>query len=457
MNCLVGRLAIPLALAVTLAQPSTGMTQGTRADYARADRLFASTQNKVFKAVVHPHWSANCHYFWYRNDLAGGATEYVVVDAVMGSRGPAFDHAKMAGALAKLTGRPQNADRLPIERLQIADDGATRLLVEGKTYRLDTTDGSLKAADPIAPDLIRAVGQMMRRGNPRRQDSPRGGSSPDGKWAVAVKGHDLRLKQRDSGLDIGITADSTDRDSYEPGVYWSPDSTHFVAIRHAKGDDRRVNLIESSPKDEIQPKLHSYDYLKPGDKIPIRKPHLFSVASGKEILLKDDLFTNPWAVDDIRWRADSSRFTFLYNQRGHQILRVVSVDTKGEAKALVNETSATFIDYSNKTFTHFINKSNDMIWMSERSGWNHLYRIDVLTGKVEHPITEGAWVVLGVDRVDDEKKQIWFRAGGIYPRQDPYYVHYARVNFDGTGLTLLTEGDGTHQIDYSPDGKFPRA
>jgi dipeptidyl-peptidase-4 len=135
-------------------------------------------------------------------------------------------------------------------------------------------------------------------------------------------------------------------------------------------------------------------------------------------------------------------------------LRVVSVDTKGEASTVVEETSSTFIDYSNKTFAHPIETSNHLIWMSERSGWNHLTMIDVLTGKVEHPITRGDWLVLGVERVDPDKKQIWFRAGGIHPGQDPYHVHFARVNFDGTGLTVLTEGDGTHQVAYSPDGRF---
>ena len=59
-----------------------------------------------------------------------------------------------------------------------------------------------------------------------------------------------------------------------------------------------------------------------------------------------------------------------------------------------------------------------------------------------------------VDRVDTAKRQIWFQAGGIYPEQDPYYVHYCRINFDGTGLVKLTDGDGTHSIEYSPDREF---
>jgi dipeptidyl-peptidase-4 len=444
---------ILLSLACIVGGSMTARSQGTKADYERAAQLSQRTRNKVTRTAVRPHWSADGNLFWYKNDLPDGATEFVVVDAAKGVRRPAFDHGKMAGLLSKVTGKPQKADRLPIERLQIENDGTIRLLADGKTFRYDEKVGDLKPSDPLAPDVLCAVGQAIRSGNRRRQQPPRR-VSPDGKWDVHFEENQLRLKELPSGKVTALDVEILGREFYEPDIYWSPDSSHFVAIHHTKGDDRKVYLIESSPRSELQPKLDSYDYLKPGDKIPIRKPHLFSVATRKKIPIKDNLFANPWDINDVRWLPDSSRFTFLYNQRGHQVLRVVSVDTKGEASTVVEETSSTFIDYSNKTFAHPIETSNHLIWMSERSGWNHLTMIDVLTGKVEHPITRGDWLVLGVERVDPDKKQIWFRAGGIHPGQDPYHVHFARVNFDGTGLTVLTEGDGTHQVAYSPDGRF---
>ena len=92
--------------------------------------------------------------------------------------------------------------------------------------------------------------------------------------------------------------------------------------------------------------------------------------------------------------------------------------------------------------------------MSERDGWNHLYLYDANTGRVKNQITRGEWVVRNVDNVDEEKRQIWFRAGGIRPGQDPYYVQSCRVNFDGSDLTVLTEGDGTHAVEFSPDRQF---
>ena len=92
--------------------------------------------------------------------------------------------------------------------------------------------------------------------------------------------------------------------------------------------------------------------------------------------------------------------------------------------------------------------------MSERDGWNHLYLFDGVTGAVKNQITRGEWVVRGVSRVDEEKRQIWFSGSGMYPGQDPYFVYYYRINFDGTGLTRLTEAEANHAASFSEDGAF---
>jgi len=250
---------------------------------------------------------------------------------------------------------------------------------------------------------------------------------------------------------VGMEFEAKDPEKAAPEIYWSPDSKYFVAIRTRPGTERMVYLVESSPKDQLQPKLEFYPYAKPGDEIPISKPHLFQ-ANGHEIQLDDSLYQNPWSISDVRWDKDSSRFTFLFNQRGHQVLRVLAIDSEsGKIKPIIEEKSKTFVDYSGKFFSEYLDDSHEIIWMSERDGWNHLYLYDAKTAGVKNQITRGEWVVRGVEKVDAEKRQIWFRAGGIRPEQDPYFIHYCRVNFDGSGLVILTEGNGTHSIKYSPD------
>jgi dipeptidyl aminopeptidase/acylaminoacyl peptidase len=427
--------------------------QGTKADYDRADALRERTRDKVFKTQVRPHWFAESKRFWYRNDLSGGARAFVLVDAAKGERCPAFDHAKLADALAKASQKPQDADHLPFDSIAVQDDGSIAFEALGKTWRYDPGADRLEEAE--APKPQPEASSPRGRDGRRREGSPRTEDSPDGKRSAILRDHNLVLRDKDSSAVAPLSFDGSAGDSYEARVFWSPDAKRLVALRTAKGDDRRVQLIESSPRDQLQPKLDSYEYLKPGDRVPITKPHLFDVEGRKELSISDALFPNPWSIEDVRWSPDSSRFTFVYNQRGHQVLRIVAVDANtGEATTLVDERSPTFIDYAHKQFAHYLDKTNEILWMSERDGWNHIYLIDAKTGAVKNQVTKGTWLVRAVDRVDDEARQVWFRAGGIHSSQDPYYIHFARVNFDGSGLTMLTEGDGTHQVEFSPDRRY---
>src|SRR5262245_59454783 len=89
----------------------------------------------VYKDRITPHWFASDSRFWYRNDLKGGAREFVLVDAEKGTRAPAFDHTKLAAALSKAAGREYRADRLPFDSISFTDDGkSVRFVVVGKTW-----------------------------------------------------------------------------------------------------------------------------------------------------------------------------------------------------------------------------------------------------------------------------------------------------------------------------------
>lgn len=185
-------------------------------------------------------------------------------------------------------------------------------------------------------------------------------------------------------------------------------------------------------------------------------PRLFDVTSGKEIPIANDLFPNPWSLEFQRWSDDGTRFWLLYNERGHQRMRVLEVMTAtGDVRAAVDESSGTFIHYSSdgKLELKWL-KDDKLLWASERTGWNHLYRYDVASGTLLNAVTSGDWNVRRLEHIDEESGQVWFFAVGLNPGQDPYHEHFCRVNLDGSGFIQLTDGDGTHAIAWSPDKKW---
>jgi dipeptidyl-peptidase-4 len=448
---------IVLLLLVASAAAHSASAQGTAADYDRAEKLSQRFSGKVTHARVEPRWNADDTAFVFRSDTGPGTWEFIRIDSETGQRHPAFDHDALAHALA-LYGKFAR-DRLQLDNVQLeADPTQIQFDAAGSHWKYNSSSEVLEKdgqAKPVSPPNNRPQRPNRRNDAQGRTETRRGADSPDGRWTTSVKNGNVVLKDKSSNTEFPLSSDATADEGYEQGVFWSPDSKHLAAWRTHKAQEHLVYTVESSPKDQLQPKLHTQNYLKPGDQIAVTKPHLFSITDKREIPIQQTLFPNPWSVSQLRWASDSSRFTFLYNQRGHQVMRIIAVDAgSGEAKPLVNEEVKTFIDYTNKVFTRYLPETHEIIWMSERDGWNHLYLYDDTTGAVKNQITTGPWVVRGVDRIDEKARQIYFRAGGIDPEQDPYYIHYCRINFDGSGLVRLTTADGTHRIDYSPSGKY---
>ncbi len=452
-------IAITILLLATSTRPV--VAQGKQADYDRAGKLRQLTRNTVFRKTVKARWGSDGNRFWYKVATGPEAHEFVLVDAAAGSRDAAFDHDAFAKALAKDTGDKVEPDALPVSELDL-EAGCNCVLIRTKsaTWEFDCTSEKFTKLDPDRkpgeknPDARPRPPQGPDRN--RRGNRPEGRKSPNGKWRAFVRDHSLRLDGPDAkGVMLGSRGTQGNRYQHNH-VSWSPDSKKVVALKTRAGEEHTVSFIESAPNDQLQPKLHSHDYLKPGDEIPQSFPHLFHVETQMEIPVDHELFPNPWLQPpQIHWAPDSSRFYFVYNQRGHQLLRVISVNAEsGEATTIVDEASETFVDYAYKQFFRLLHDTSELIWMSERDGWNHLYLYDSIGGEVKNQITQGEWVVRRVERVDTDKRQVWFRASGIYPAQDPYYIHFCRINFDGSGLTILTAGDGTHSIEYSPDKRF---
>lgn len=215
--------------------------QGTRADYERANTLGIWTAGKVYRSRLEPKWDTEGNRLWYRNAQPGGRVEWISVDA--------------AAAVRKAV--PES--EVPAEHRQTAP------------------------ATPTPPQRSTdSVRQVVRRSS----------DSPDGKFSAFVRDNNVWLRSRAESKEFPLSTDGTATDSYSR-ITWAPNSKRLIAVRTKAGGDRRVTLVESSPRDQLQPKTSTYFYLKPGDEIPQPKPHLFDVEARREIPVSDALFPTP--------------------------------------------------------------------------------------------------------------------------------------------------------------------
>ena len=456
----VVRSSMPL-LVLLCAAPAGAQT---RADYERALGLRDRYQDLAMGVADGAAWIGKTSRISYRKSVPGGH-EFVMVDAETQQKRPAFDHERLAAALSKETGEKQTALRLPFNGFTFTDDErAIEMTIEQVRFKCSLADYSCSKTDrPLRPGVLRGVNGPVR--DPESQPEGRPRLSPDGKWEALVENFNLAIRPAGGkGKLTLLSTDGSEGNYYElSSAAWSPDSKRLAVYRIRPGYRRTVHYVESSPEDQLQPKHWTLLYAKPGDALDLEQPAVFQLEPRQQIAVANDLFPNPYSLSRLLWRKDGRALTFEYNQRGHQVYRVIEADAvTGRTRAVISEEPKTFFYYnqassnrgSGKKFRHDVADGREVVWMSERDGWNHLYLYDGASGAVKNQITKGEWAVRGVEKVDEEKRQIWFSATCSRPGQDPYFLHYYRIGFDGSGLTPLTQSDADHELKFSADMKY---
>ncbi len=413
-----------------------------------------------YKGRITPHWFAGNSCFWYRNDLAEDRRQFVLVDAEEGTRREAFDHARLADALSDVAGVQYESEKLPFDDIEFLD-GATsvRFEVNDTTWLCDLSSYTCSKTDVAPSDSEDESGERPGRGRgpwQRRNQSP---ESPDGQWTAFTKDNNVFVRAKDSDDEIQLSVDGAEGHAYGL-LSWAPDSKTLVAFRVEPGDNKEVYLIESSPDGGGRAKLHTRPYALPGDKFAMYELNLFSIENQRQTKPSVDKLELDWQRPELHWSKDGRHFTYEKIDRGHQRFRVIEIDSHtGQARNVIDEKSDTFIwtahtENLRLDRVNWLDDTNEIIYASERDGWRHLYLVDVTKGEVVNQITEGQWVVRGIDLIDEEARQIWFQASGMNADQDPYFIHYYRINFDGSGLVALTEGNGNHSVQFSPDRRY---
>jgi dipeptidyl aminopeptidase/acylaminoacyl peptidase len=459
MNRRVAALLVPAILAGMAFLPQQ-QRQGP--SYSGAETLRTRIEGLVVDAPEPANW-INSTNLWYRKSARGG-NSFVLVNASTLEKKPAFDHAAIAASLSQATGRRYTAVTLPFAAPALAQD------LSGFEFTIDSTRWMCTLADSRCTRPQAAAGGRGGRGGgaggrvggglygdpPVPNPAPR--ASRDGKWEAMIRNYNVfvRALGTPGAQWQPLSTDGSEANAYAiQSLVWSPNSQKLAAYRVTPGFRREVHYVTSSPEDQIQPKNWSRLYNKPGDVLDQARPVIFDIATRRAVEPSNALFPNAYTVSAMQWRSDSRALTFEYNQRGHQVFRVLEVNpASGAVRAIVNEETPTFFEYSAKLYRFDMADGAETIWMSERDGWNHLYLYNGATGQVKNQVTKGEWLVRGVDRVDTLARQVYFRASGMYPGKNPYFIHQYRINLDGTGLVTYTEADANHVVRFSPDGKY---
>lgn len=445
------QVLVPLSI---LFSPLPSYAQGTRPDYERAARfLTGDLERMVQPAEIRPSWIEGTDKFWYRRP--GPDSEFLLVDSAKNTSGPAFDQTKLAEELSKSMGRQIRTNHLPFNSFEFVDkEQSIRFAAEGQRWTCNlSTYNCTKEKLPPSTEQI----------------------SPDGNWSAFVDHYNLYLRNLSTGTVAQLTTDgekswdyatplpSSDllvregtEDVKQPAaVFWSPDSSKLVTYRIDSRNAGRFTTLQFVPPDQLRPKAFTYVYPLPGEVMPVAQPIIFDVHT----LKRTEMQTAPLEIyfqggPGFSWYKDSKRVHYQFRSRGDKRFEFREVDAEtGKQRTVIEEEAKSYID-PGETRVELVNDGAELLLTSERDGWNHIYLYDGKTGTLKNQITRGPWAVRNIVHADENNRQVYFLAGGREKDEDPYLTHLYRVNFDGTGLQLLTPENANHTASVSPDGKF---
>lgn len=415
--------------------------QGTLDDYKRAKEVY-HTFGKVYNIPQQIVWSEDGESFAYRVKQKDNESALYLVDAKSKNK-KRIDLEEVSKQMSTQLSETVRVNTNFIIGLKPVNSDEIEFTEKKKVWRWNIATAKLS--------VQRELGDSNREGGywGGKWDDSKGEpvASPDKVYLAYIKNNNIYVrKKNDLKSEKQLTFDGSPGFYYSARIDWAGDSQKLSTSKVRKAEVRQLTLLESSPTDQLQPKLQYRDYVKPGDALSQYYPVIVHVETGKVVEVDPTQVDNQFSLSYSTWRPDNNAITFEYNQRGHQQYELIELNANtGVTRSVISETSKTFIDYSGKKYRKDIPKTNEVIWTSERDGWNHLYLFDYNTGKVKNQITKGEWVVRKVIHVDESNRKIIFEGSGKNKNEDPYLVRYYSVGLDGSNLRELTSESANHQ------------
>ncbi|MFM1561804.1 MAG: hypothetical protein ACKJSK_21065, partial [Roseibacillus sp.] len=154
---------------------------------------------KVYKSGIDAHWSADNSHFWYRNELAKGQREFVLVDLKKGIREQAFDHERLAKALVGIGAKGIEAGRLSLDHLKfdlprniaIFRANGHDYSCDLKSYKLTQIEKPKEASNESSPGSNPR--DPAKKSQPKKYRVSRE-ISPDGKWRAYLHEHNVYVR-----------------------------------------------------------------------------------------------------------------------------------------------------------------------------------------------------------------------------------------------------------------------
>ncbi len=288
--------------------------------------------------------------------------------------------------------------------------------------------------------------------------------SPDGAMLGYERDGDMFVYDMAAARETRLTTDARDHvfNGHFDWVYeeefgmaqawnWSPDS-RFIAYWQV--DESREPVVRLTDYEGSHPEWLEIRIPQPGDENGIVKIGVSDVRSGRQIWLEPGE-TEEYYVPRIYWTSRPDTLAMITLNRPQNTMKLYFFDVlTGGRRLVMTETSGGWLDVYDfyagiQDFMTFPEGLAEFFWISDRDGWQHVYRYDY-SGKLLNQVTGGRWSVTRIEGIDPRERMVYYTSTEASPLQRQLYA----VGFDGEEKKRLTTPDGTHSIDMSPNARY---
>ena len=288
--------------------------------------------------------------------------------------------------------------------------------------------------------------------------------SPDGSMVGIVRDGNMFAYDFNTGKETRFTQD-TGKDffnGYYDWVYeeefgkarawnWSPDS-RYIAYWHF--DERKVPVFQMTNFAGLHPEYEQIPIPDPGDPNPSVKIGVIDVHTHKNVWLEPDE-KGDFYIPRIYWTSEPDVIALVTLNRAQNHLKLYFFNVRtGEHRVVMEERNRSWVAIFNfytgvDDMLYFPEKTKEFFWVSDRSGYYHIYRYGY-DGKVLGQVTRGDWDVIKVTGIDPAGQTIYYLSAEASPLEQQLYS----VRFDGTGERRLSEEAGYHEVNMAPNTRY---
>lgn len=279
--------------------------------------------------------------------------------------------------------------------------------------------------------------------------------SPKSNYIGFIRNQNLFIKPISGGKEVAITQQGGGTIKFGmaefvaqeemgrlTGYWFSPDEQH---IAFTKVDESPVDIITRSEIYADTIKTVEQRYPRAGTPNAKVSLHVQAIKTGKRTLIPFEQGLSQY--DDLyfargKW-ASNVEFSFQIQTRDQQELALNLFDTRlKKVKTLLKESDDTWVNLHDDL--HFLANKKGFIWASERDGYQHLYHYD-MSGKLVKQLTQGKWVVTGLNAVDELNQKLYFSGRKNTPTEN----HLYSVSLRGGDIEKVTSENGFHSVVFS--------